>query len=152
MFYDVPDQSHQLLTNGDQVFGLVFLIFLQDPIYPYLPCLFRRTTTRRSSSFHTFPLETEHRSVAQVGMDVAVSFLKAVQTVRHKASSNISGRFLTPTTSHISRRCMERTSISRLSRCRLHDFDSLDHVFLLTQTLEDRSFAFTGMFFLKRRW
>ena len=94
------------------------------------------------SSFHTFLLETilfrHHRryySVLQGGMDVALSFPEAcgvlfgtqgawldlfLQTEEQKGQTQKSqGSSLTTTTSYVSSKCMERTRISRLFRCRL---------------------------------
>ena len=65
-------------------------------------------------------------------------------------NSNISRSSLTTTTSYVSRRCMERTSISRLFRCWLRDLGFLVLLFLKTKTREDRLSAFTGTFYLKR--
>ena len=66
------------------------------------------------------------------------------------SNSNISRSSLTTTTSYVSRRCMERTSISRLFRCWLRDLGFLVLLFLKTKTREERLSAFTGTFYLKR--
>ena len=50
---------------------------------------------------------------------LAGSFFPSRRT--ENSNSNISRIFLTTTTSYVSRRCMEGTSISRLFRCWLHD-------------------------------
>ena len=51
LFQDVPDQSRHMLTSKAHV--QTFLLSCRSQ---------RRTTTRRSSAFHTLPLETEYSS------------------------------------------------------------------------------------------
>ena len=65
------------------------------------------------------------------------------------SNSNISKDSWTTTTSFVSRKCMERASFFRLSRCWLRDFDSLVP-FYLTMRMRDRLSAFTGTFYLKK--
>ena len=50
---------------------------------------------------------------------------------------------LTTTTFYVSRRCMERTSFFKLSRCWLRNFSSLVPLFLIMKTREDQLSAFT---------
>ena len=126
---------------------------------------------RSDVSRSSLPTEVPSRSYNNVlkgGMDVALSFPKACDDVllgtpgvsldlfssnRRTESSNsdISRDSLTPTTFYVSKRCMERTSIFRLFRCWLRDFGSLVPLFLVTRMQEDRPYASTRTFFLKRR-
>ena len=65
------------------------------------------------------------------------------------SNSHISGSSLTTTTSCVSRRCMERTSISRLFRCWLRSLGFLLPSFLETKMQGDRQYSFTRIFCLK---
>ena len=144
LFQDVPDQSRHMLTRRAHVLGLacgslckiwsIRTFFLSWSSQ-------RRTTTRRSSSLHTFPLETEYSSTttpsttAYCRLGWMWSFpcrRSAVYYLEHQRShwicfflsrrtensnSNISRSYLPTTTFYVSRKYMEETSISRLSRC-----------------------------------
>ena len=126
-------------------------ILLQALIIPDLRFLLMFPATNNSEALFQLPhvpvgdriLVKHHRryySVLQGGMDVAPSFPKACDVSLGTAgvsldlcspkrktefsNSNISRSTLTPTTSYVSRRCMERTSIFRLFRCWLRNFFS----------------------------
>ena len=61
LFQDVPDQNCYLLTSRIYVLGLAcrpFCKIRSFQLFAFSRCSLRRTTTRRSSSFYTFPLET----------------------------------------------------------------------------------------------
>ena len=104
---------------------------------------------------------------AQGGMDVAPSFPKACDVLLgtpgalldlfspdkgiENSNSNISKNSWTTTTSLVYRKCMERTSFFKLSRCWLRDFDSMVHFFLIMKMREDRLSAFAGIFFFLKR-
>ena len=101
---------------------------------------------RCSSSFHTFPLEIECSSSTTASNTAycrlgwmwsfpfrrpAVYYLEHqvslwicfLETEEHRVQTQISeDGLLTPTTSYVSWRCMERTSNFRLLRCWLRDF------------------------------
>ena len=66
------------------------------------------------------------------------------------SNSNISRNSWTTTTLFVSRKCMERMSIFRLSRCWLRDFDSLVPFYLTMIIREDRLSAFTRTFCPKK--
>ena len=86
-------------------------------------------------------------NVLQDGMDVVHSFPKACDVLlgtpealldlfspdkgTENSNSIISKNSWTTTTSFVSRKCMERTSFFKLSRCWLRDFDRLFGTFLL---------------------
>ena len=67
------------------------------------------------------------------------------------SNSNISKNSSTTTTSFVSRKYMEKTSFFKLSRCWLRDFDFLVPFLLTMRMREDRPFALTGIFCLKKR-
>ena len=66
------------------------------------------------------------------------------------SNSNVSKDSWTTTTLFVSRKCMERTSFFRLSRCWLRDFDSLVPFYLTMRMREDRLSVFTGTLCPKR--
>ena len=62
---DVPDQSHHMLTSGAHVLGVASGSVCKIRPFQIFALSWgsqRRPTTRRSSSFHTVPLETEYSS------------------------------------------------------------------------------------------
>ena len=79
------------------------------------------------------------------GLVGSVFFLAEEQRVQ----TQISQEALTSTTSYVSRRCMERMSISRLFRCWLCGLGFLVPSFLVTRMQGDRLFAFTRIFCLR---
>ena len=88
-----------------------------------------------------FKHNRRYYNVLQGGMDVVPSFPNSCDVLlgtpgglldlflhdTESPNSNISQNSWTTTTSFVSRKCMERTSFFKLSRCWLRDFDSLDN-------------------------
>ena len=132
----------------------------------------RRPPTRRSSCFHTFPLETEYSSSTT---EITTTYYRvwwlwpfpfrrlAMSYLEHQGSRwicffqrNRDFKLKYPKklfdTNNIfcSRRYMERSSISRLFKCWLHDLRFFGTFFMKTKTREDRLSAFTETFYLKK--
>ena len=173
-FKTFPIKTATCLQVGPM--SLELLILLPDLMFPVLRFLLVLPATNSNEAIFQLPyvpvgdtmLFKHHRkyySVLQVGMDVALSFPKACDVLpgtpevsldrcfpnrrTESLNSNISRSSLTPLTSFVSRRCMERTNIFRLFRCWLRDFGFLVPLFLLMKTREDWLSAFTGTFYLK---
>ena len=149
LFQDVPDRSHHMLTSRHHVLGVAsrsVCRFWSFQIFALSWGSQWRSTTRRSSSFHTFPLETECSSTTtpsatgycRLGWMWPFPFRRsAVYYLEHQRSHWIcfskqknrefklkyfkSGSSMTTTTSYVSRRFTERMSISKLFRCWLRD-------------------------------
>ena len=104
-------------------------------------------------------------NAAQGGMDVVPSSPKACDVLlgtpgasldlflqdngKESPNSIISKSFWATTTSLVSRKCMERSSFFKLSRCWLRDFDYLVLFFLTMKMREDRLSAIIKIFYLK---
>ena len=127
-------------------------ILLPDPIFPDFRFLLRFPAANNTKVLFQLPHvpvgdrmlfkhNRKYYSVLQGGMGVELALLEVCGVLlgtpevsldlffpnrrTESSNSNISRISLTPTTSYVSRRCMVRTSISRLFRCWLRDLGFL---------------------------
>ena len=150
-------------------------IRLQDSINPDLPPPLKTPTTNNNEALFQLPHapvgdgtlfnHLKYYKVLQVGIHVALSVMEVCDVLlgtpgvsldrfcprrrTESSNSNIWGSSLTTTTSYVSRKYTEETSISRLFRCWLRDLGFLVPSFLETKMQGDRSYASTRIFCLR---